>query len=149
MIKLWVLIFALVFGGTYLFAGQYDNITIDLPEGWTIHGSIISDTNGRKIGELYPPKYTSSNKFIEAYMQGFPDDDSRTKFIESGELNGVTWICRSSPASDGKGNEITWYPRVFWKEALEVRYVSYSRIDCNESLLEASYIVNSITLENK
>ena len=128
-------------------ASNPNSIEIVLPEGWSIRSTVISDDSGRKTAEIFPFAYKSEVDFIDTYVVGFVDDDPEVEFIESGHVSTFSWVCRLSPAYDGKGTDLYWYVRTLWKEGINFSYVSYSKNGCLENLEEAASVADTVQLD--
>ena len=107
-------------------------ISIELPKDLKLLGSVIYRED-EKVGEIASKSiwpYSNGNEFVTAYQAGFADDPGTTKFLSSGNNNGIYWVCRKAEYWNGKGNSGLWYVRRFWVNGPIVTF--YSHESCNE-----------------
>mgnify|MGYP007085076368 CR=1 FL=1 len=138
----------IVFIPSVVLAGEasYENVSITIPDGWSIKSSIIDNEKGVKVGEFMPKSafetgspIESGNKFILAVKNGV---DVESDFIESGSHENVYWACTSIEAYGDADGPIIWFPRAFWNNGLVV--ILYSRISCKENFEQALDIAKSM-----
>ena len=122
-------------------------ITLDLPEGWEMSSGIISVGN-KKVGETTSKEswpYPNGEEFILSFRKGFADDPHTTKFISSGDSEGIYWVCREGEYWDGNGGGGIWYARRFWVNGPILTLYSYE--SCSEKFSEAFEIASTLSEE--
>ena len=108
-------------------------LLINIPDEWSITGTIIYNKSNEKIGELISKNtwnYSTGNGFVSAFKKGFFDDPETTKFISSGQKGNVFWVCRVATYEDGKGGFGDFYVRSFWNNGPILTLYSY--ISCDD-----------------
>lgn len=127
---------------------QFENVSLVLPDAWSLNHSIIKNEKGEKVGELIPKfafeidkPITGGEDFISAYKQSI-ETEGEAVFLKSGNESNLYWVCTSVTAYDGMGGSIQWFPRTFWVNGQMISL--YSRISCEENFNQAKEIAKSI-----
>lgn len=123
----------------------YKNMTLKLPDNWSLDHSVIYSPQKAKIGELiskdsWPYKY--GKDFVAAFKLGFADDASSTKFLSAGISDNVYWVCRREVWEGASGDFGIWYARRFWVSGPIVTMYSYK--SCEENFDEALLIAKTL-----
>lgn len=102
-------------------AGQ--RVAFAIPRAWRFRGGVLTDGQGRKVGELAPGTlpgcpYASGAAYLAELRAGYPDDVGDPRFVGSQTLvlANATWTegVRNVPAWDGARNAGRWYAHSFF-----------------------------------